>query len=202
MLSGRGWGLRGIDYRIGLYHLFYAARSRQCSLNNQAPLLLAARDDDEVHHRLRCHLRECSGACCECVVWPPLFPLVPVPLFRNTNFPLSLCRLLLHTNSKHIRRRCCPPGCSAAISLADTLCSCCMRLLLQGFHRITTRLGGTANLNTTSSSQQSFLWTHEGLSRGNPVVQVGRVKGFYLMAECGQAVASLDSSCVQTSARK
>eukprot|EP00903_Cladosiphon_okamuranus_P019913 g18301.t2 len=41
-----------------------------------------------------------------------------------------------------------------------------------GFHRITTRLGGTANLNTTSSSQQSFLWTHEGLSRGNPVVQV------------------------------
>ncbi|CAN0123012.1 unnamed protein product, partial [Ectocarpus fasciculatus] len=41
-----------------------------------------------------------------------------------------------------------------------------------GFHRITTRVGGSANLNTTASSQQSFLWTHEGLSRGNPVVQI------------------------------
>ncbi|CBJ30122.1 conserved unknown protein [Ectocarpus siliculosus] len=41
-----------------------------------------------------------------------------------------------------------------------------------GFHRTTTRVGGSANLNTTASSQQSFLWTHEGLSRGNPVVQV------------------------------
>ncbi|CAM9482017.1 unnamed protein product [Scytosiphon promiscuus] len=41
-----------------------------------------------------------------------------------------------------------------------------------GFHRITTRVGGSANLNTTSSSQQSFLWTHEGLSRGNPVIKV------------------------------
>lgn len=89
------------------------------------------------------------------------------------------------------------PELRASMSSIGALCSCCIRLLLQGFHRITTRLGGTANLNTTSSSQQSFLWTHEGLSRGNPVVQVGGVKIFYRVLACSLAVVKLDV-CVQT----
>lgn len=43
----------------------------------------------------------------------------------------------------------------------------------QGFHRVTTREGGSANLNAVGSTSQSFLWTHEGASRGHPIVEVG-----------------------------
>ncbi|CAM9113487.1 unnamed protein product [Discosporangium mesarthrocarpum] len=41
-----------------------------------------------------------------------------------------------------------------------------------GFHRVTTKDGGAANLNGKSSSLQSFLWTHEGAHRGDPIVQL------------------------------
>lgn len=43
---------------------------------------------------------------------------------------------------------------------------------MQGFHRVTTREGGSANLNAVGSTSQSFLWTHEGASRGHPIVEV------------------------------
>lgn len=61
-----------------------------------------ARDDDEVHHRLRCHVRECVGTCCECVVWPLwLSPAAAVPLFRNTTSPLPAVSLLCKLYFEH-----------------------------------------------------------------------------------------------------
>lgn len=130
-----------------------------------------------------------------------LFRRLPLSRIQKCLFRLSLRFSLVSSVLKkpavlsHAHSSDCA-SCAAHLSnniahRVERLFLCLMLLLvavafyLQGFHRITTRVGGSANLNTTSSSQQSFLWTHEGLSRGNPVIQVGGTGVFSLVLGAG-----------------
>lgn len=127
-----------------------------------------------MRHRLRCDVWERTCACCKCgwAGWRCYYESVIPHLVLEIHHARLVSFFSTTKQQVSSPFRWPPPVEHVVLRKTAVVAHPLFRHCRQGFHRITTRLGGTANLNTGSSSQQSFLWTHEGLSRGNPVVQV------------------------------
>ncbi len=128
----------------------------------------------------------------------PVAGAATILLFRIVAWKSTLVLLVPHVqHSSSFPFRWPPPVMYVVLRVSDFVAHPLFGHCRQGFHRITTRLGGTANLNTSSSSQQSFLWTHEGLSRGNPVVQVGG-EGVLGLTWCASPGFAVMTCCIGT----